>query len=144
VGPVSIELGALLEEMSTALSVIPAFAADTKRHTGLAARITPPCVLIEPRPTIDYQGTYEGDVPDGMDTFVVEVTALVALMGARSSWGELGPYLSRSGPSSIRDALHTYDYTTCSDVFVDSAELVVATYAGNQYLGATFSVTAGG
>lgn len=138
----SADLSQVMNEVGAALGGISTLGSAERRHIGTSvSRVTPPAVIVEPSSELDFDQTYG---PAGMDLYVLDVTLVVALMGSRSSWAELSPYVSKTGPKSIKKAIEDYAYTACSDVVVPRAEFVVVTFAGVQYLGAMFRAEAGG
>lgn len=138
----SANLDDVITEVAAALSVVPEFADAERRHTGVAvSRITPPAVIVEPAGDQTLDQTYG---PAGMDAYVLEVSVVVALLSPKSTWAEISPFVRKSGPSSVKSAIEGHDYVSCSAVMVGSYEFVVMTFAGVQYLGATFRAEAGG
>lgn len=138
----SANLDSVIAEVATVLAAVPAFADAAKRHTGPnISRVTPPAVLVEPANDQTLNLTYG---PAGMDLYLLDITVVVSLLGPNSSWAELAPFLSKTGPSSIYALVEDHDYVSCSHVHVPSYEIVVTTFAGNQYLGAQFRAEAGG
>jgi hypothetical protein len=136
------DLDAVIIEVAEALSAVPDFADPERRHTGAnVGRVTPPAVIVEPSGTQTLDGTYG---PAGMDLYSLDVTAIVAQLLPGSTWAGLAPFIRQSGPSSVKAAIEGHEYASCSYVTVGSYEIVVVTFAGNQYLGVTFSAESGG
>lgn len=116
--------------------------------TGLKAfpnapgQVVPPAVIVIPnRPAIQYGVTFDGEV-------TVYLLAIVLLSAANDNSGQvpLNNAVSSSGPASINAAVQAEPSLggTCSFAVVTQvATYGIVEYAGQNYMGATFTIEVG-
>lgn len=127
------DLVAIHEEVGEALSVI-----DGLRVLPFDAQsASVPAVLFAVPENLDYGQTYGSP---GLTKFDLPITVLVGRVVDRSARVEVMEYASTEGAKSIKLALESHQYTSCSDVFVSEAEFGAFQLSSVDYLAVTFTV----
>ena len=131
-----------LNTISTALAAQLASSTGLRAYSTAPGQIVPPVVVVIPgRPAIQYGVTMDGET-------TLNLSAVVLLSAANDNAGQvaLNGYISSSGPQSIAAAVQ--DDPTLGGACEFALVTQVATYglveyAGQQYIGATFTVQCG-
>lgn len=105
-------------------------------------QVVPPAVVVIPnRPAIIYGQTFDGEV-------TLNLLAIVLMSAANDNTGQVAvnAALSSSGPSSINAAVQKDPTLGGAVEFAVVLQVVtygIVEYAGQQYMGATFSIQCG-
>ncbi len=125
----------IIDEITEKLKAIP----DSVAYAWDVPRIaTTPAVLVGLPERVGYRTAYNGRGK----TINLTVVVLVGMANARSSQKNLLKLMETTGAQSLfrlADSQFT-SYTTCDDVTVVDCEPDVFRNAGNDYLGAEFSI----
>jgi hypothetical protein len=95
----------------------------------------PPAFIVHLPEVMTPHGTYQS----GMTMWTIPFTVVVGSISQESSEVELAHFIDESGPRSVIRAVEDRVYTSCSGVVVQTVEPTELTFAGAQYLGATFT-----
>lgn len=125
-----------LNAAMTALGVRLATIAGLRVSDHVPETVAPPTAIVGYPEEVTYDETYGG----AADSCVIPVTVLVGKVTGRVSRNSLGPYLTGSGPSSIRAAINGNLGGTVADARVAKAKIEAITFNGVEYVGATFRV----
>lgn len=134
------DFGAVRDAVKARLETVAGMSAG-KVHDTVPSDVTPPCLIIAPAdPTAFYRTSF-----DSAD-LLFDITLLVSKAWDRSAQDQLDSFLSDSGTASIFAAIEggggnlggTVDYATIGEV----RNYGLITYAGVQYLGCEFTLTA--
>lgn len=125
-----------LEEISAEIGTALAGIAGMRVPAWGVESIEPPAALIALPDRMNYDETYgRGDdaIPD------LPVVILIGAPEDRASRKKLAAYADGAGPTSVKQVLEAYAWTTCDVVHVASVEFdATAVYAGTAYLAAIF------
>lgn len=135
-------LSTTADEIATALQVIPGL--NTAPHPP--STVTLPLAWVSLPSRLEYVATYadgDDDTAHAVSTKIA-VNLFLPLVGTtRPARDALFAYLDGAGPSSIPAAIEGGTYTAADRVVVVSCELGEITYAGSNYLLASFEVEIG-
>ncbi len=110
------------------------------RVFGFPADNVPPPALIVGYPEV----TYDETMRRGMDRYELPVWVAVGKASDRAARGQLGPYVTGSGDSSIKAVLDGDDYESCDSVRVSGAAPDFINVAGVEYLAYQFTLDIAG
>jgi hypothetical protein len=100
--------------------------------------VSPPAAVVFWPETVDYDRT----AGRGADQVTLPIGIMVGEVSARSARDLLAQFVDGSGPTSVKEALESYESDAYSYARVASATPgTYQTSAGVDYLGVTFSVT---
>lgn len=124
-------IATVMDELGTATGTI----AGLRQFPYWASKVTPPAAVVS-WPEIDYDNTYAR----GSDRLTVPLTVVVGNVNARASRDQLAKYMAGAGASSVKQAVEAHTTTAWDVARVVSASVATFTIAGNEYLGAEFSI----
>jgi hypothetical protein len=96
----------------------------------------PPMALVELPARVDFDAGGRGldRIPD------VNLVVLVGAPDNPDAFRAAAPYLDGTGPRSVKQAMESYRYTSCSTVRVAWAEPTVATLQADKHLALIFHI----
>lgn len=120
-----------MEELAARLKTIPKLRVSAE---WVGTPNVPHAIVAMPR------GDFDATYGRGMDVWELPVVVLVGKVREKSARDNASPYVSGSGPRSIKQVLEdpTYEYTTLDTLRVQSFEFDVYTFGAVDYLAAEF------
>lgn len=128
-------LADVMAEIAEVLAGIPGL----NVHDHKARRVSPPAALV-PLPVITYDETYGR----GMDRQDFDLVIVVGAWDAESSTRAVGEYADGGGASSVKANFVAHQWTSCSDVDIESCEFATVQVGSSEFLGAVFRAVAVG
>lgn len=129
------DINAVMEEVAEQLDTIDGL----RVHTEPPGTVNPPAAVLV-FPDITFDATYGR----GMDRLSLPVVLVISKAVSRVSRKQVTPYVSGSGPKSIKAVIEAGDYDSFDTVRVESVEFAVAPIGAVDYLTATFSLDIAG
>lgn len=122
----------VMDELATQLDTITGL----RTHAFPPDGATAPPVAFPGYPEFDFDGTYVR----GMDQWTMPVYVVVGMPNDRAARERIGPFISGSGSSSIKQVLEAGTYAAFDSLRVMSGVVEVIDIAGTSYLAGVFQV----